>query len=83
MVLITPAVEGTRAALKGCHKYGVKRIVVTSSIVSIYKPTDKKKTEYSREDWTDTSRKDVTAYEKSKTLAERAAWDFFSQPPSR
>jgi nucleoside-diphosphate-sugar epimerase len=33
--LIKPAVEGTLAAVRGCHKYKCKRIVITSSIVSI------------------------------------------------
>jgi nucleoside-diphosphate-sugar epimerase len=81
MELITPAVEGTLAAMKGCKKYGVKRIVITSSIVSLFKPTDTKKLHLTRADWTDVKRKDVAPYEKSKTLAEQAAWDFQKELP--
>ena len=81
MELITPAVNGTLAAMKGCKKHGVKRIVITSSVAAIYKPTDLKQTSFSRNDWTDVKSKAVGAYEKSKTLAEKAAWDFLEALP--
>ena len=81
MELITPAVEGTLAAMRGCHKHGVKRIVITSSAAAVYKGSDAKKTTFNRDDWTDVKAKGVTAYEKSKTLAEKAAWDFVANLP--
>lgn len=81
MELITPAVDGTLAAMRGCQKHGVKRIVITSSCVAIYKPTDKTKTNYNRDDWTDPNRPGVNAYEKSKVMAEKAAWDFLAALP--
>lgn len=41
-VLIKPAVQGTLAALRGAQKHKVKRVVVTSSVVSMWKTTDPK-----------------------------------------
>lgn len=70
--LIKPAVEGTLAVMRAALKHGVKRVVVTSSAAAIYvrKPEDFKEI-YSEEDWSDLTV--AGAYEKSKTLAERAA----------
>ena len=66
--LIKPAVEGTLAAMRGALKHGVTRVVITSSVVSIFKSKDPKKTHFSVEDWTDLTI--ASAYEKSKTMAE-------------
>ena len=71
--LITPALEGTLRALKAAHKSKVKKVVLTSSIGAI--AYGHQKSFCDTKDWTDTS-KDVGAYIKSKTLAEKAAWDF-------
>ena len=73
--LIRPAKEGTMRALEAAKKAGVKKIVLTSSIVAIAYGHDKKIC--SGDDWTD-CRKKVGAYTKSKTLAERDAWNFVS-----
>eukprot|EP00418_Pyrodinium_bahamense_P087079 CAMPEP_0179054098 /NCGR_PEP_ID=MMETSP0796-20121207/22613_1 /TAXON_ID=73915 /ORGANISM="Pyrodinium bahamense, Strain pbaha01" /LENGTH=358 /DNA_ID=CAMNT_0020750715 /DNA_START=49 /DNA_END=1125 /DNA_ORIENTATION=+ len=70
--MIRPAVEGTTSILKAAIKAGVKRAVVTSSGAAIEYPTVDGKV-YSAEDWSDPSAQ--RAYPKSKTLAERAAWD--------
>lgn len=67
--------------MEGAKKHGVKRVVITSSVAAIYKPVDTKQRKYSRADWTDLARKDVSPYEKSKTLAEKAAWDFLKALP--
>jgi len=79
MVLIKPAVDGTMAAMRACHKHKVKRIVITSSIAAIYKCKDKTKVDFSNEDWTDCEI--AEPYEKSKTMAEKAAWDFLESLP--
>ena len=73
--LIKPAVEGTLSALRAAHIHKVKRVVITSSIAAIYvqKPENKKDL-YDENDWSDPSI--AVPYEKSKTLAEKAAWDF-------
>jgi nucleoside-diphosphate-sugar epimerase len=73
--MIIPAREGALRVLRASRDTGVKRVVLTSSTVAIiygHPPTDQPFTE---ESWTDLSG-DLPAYYKSKTLAERAAWDF-------
>ena len=76
--LIKPAVQGTLACMKGGHANKVERIVITSSVVAIF-ATDKSKTHFTVEDWTDPTI--ARPYEKSKTLAEKAAWDFLAALP--
>ena len=72
--LITPALEGTLRALNAAYKSKVKKVVLTSSIGAMAYGHNKSYCD--SHDWTDTS-KDVGAYIKSKTIAEKAAWDFF------
>jgi nucleoside-diphosphate-sugar epimerase len=74
--LIIPAREGTIRVLKAAKVAGVKRVVVTSSIAAISSGHPPQSTPFTEESWTIISHKDVSPYEKSKTLAERAAWDF-------
>jgi nucleoside-diphosphate-sugar epimerase len=77
--LIIPAREGALRVLRAARDAGVKRVVLTSSFAAIgygSKPTD---VPYSEENWTDLSGGNVSAYVKSKTLAERAAWDFIAR----
>lgn len=74
--IIGPAVEGTLRVLRAAKKAGVKRVVLTSSFGAIgygHIPTELPFTE---ESWTDIQSKGLSAYVKSKTLAERAAWNF-------
>ena len=79
-VLIKPAVEGTMAVLRAAHKHKVKRVVITSSLSSIVmKAPQNIKDVYNEEDWSDLEA--CSAYDKSKTLAERAAWDFQQSLP--
>ena len=73
--LIKPAVDGTLRALKAAKKAGVKRAVVTSSIVAMFGGA-KTSVTINQDSWTDVGAKNVTAYLKSKTLAEQSAWDF-------
>ena len=72
---IKPAVEGTQRALKAAKKAGVKRMVLTSSMVSMLGDADKS-TVFNQSTWTNVSSKNVSAYAKSKTLAEKSAWKF-------
>ena len=72
---IRPAVDGTMRALKAAKKAGVKRVVLTSSMVSMLEDADKSiNIDYNS--WTNVKAKNVSSYAKSKTLAERSAWDF-------
>ena len=74
--LIVPAREGALRLLRAARGAGVKRVVLTSSFAAIgygHPPTTQAFTE---ETWTDLNGRHVSAYAKSKTLAERAAWDY-------
>jgi nucleoside-diphosphate-sugar epimerase len=73
--LIVPAREGALRVLRAARDAGVKRVVMTSSFAAI--GYGQKTTEpFSEKNWTNLNDGDVSAYAKSKTLAERAAWDF-------
>ena len=74
---IRPAVDGTMRALKAAKSAGVKRVVLTSSMVSMLGNADKSIDVNSRT-WTNIKGKNVSAYSKSKTLAEQAAWNFIN-----
>jgi nucleoside-diphosphate-sugar epimerase len=73
--LIKPAKEGTLRVLKAAANAGVKRVVVTSSLAAVSggHPVDNARV-YTEDDWSIVER--CPPYPKSKTLAERAAWDF-------
>ncbi|MGB5812982.1 MAG: aldehyde reductase [Polyangiales bacterium] len=73
--LIKPAKEGTLRVLKAASDAGVRRVVLTSSLAAISggHPADNARV-YSEDDWSIVER--CPPYPKSKTLAERAAWDF-------
>jgi dihydroflavonol-4-reductase len=74
-IYIKPAVEGTKRALEAAKKAGVKRVVLTSSIVSMLGDANQSMNVNSNT-WTNVNAKNVSAYAKSKTLAEQYAWDF-------
>ncbi len=77
--LIIPAREGALRVLRAARDAGVKRVVLTSSFAAIgygQKLTD---LPFSEKHWTDPNGDGVSPYVKSKTLAERAAWDFISR----
>lgn len=75
--LIRPARDGALRVLRAARDAGVERVVLTSSFAAVgygHAPTDRAFTE---EDWTELdSGRPLTAYVRSKTIAERAAWDF-------
>lgn len=77
--LIIPARDGALRVLKAARDAGVKRVVLTSSFAAIGYGTKPRGTPYTEEDWTDPNGDDVRAYVKSKTIAERAAWDFIAK----
>lgn len=76
--LIRPAVNGTLRVLRAARDAGVKRVVVTSSFAAIGYGHGNRTADYTEADWTDVNGPAVQPYMKSKTLAERAAWDFVS-----
>ncbi|RBQ11535.1 SDR family oxidoreductase [Pedobacter miscanthi] len=77
--LILPAKNGTLNILEAAAANQVKRIVMTSSLSAIaYGRANREDGKvFNENDWTDVnSKKDITPYYKSKTIAEKAAWDF-------
>jgi dihydroflavonol-4-reductase len=76
--LIVPAREGTLRVLRAARDAGVKRIVITSSFAAIGYGHAPRREPFDEESWTNVDGADVQPYPKSKTLAERAAWDFVS-----
>lgn len=80
--VIRPAVDGTLRALSAAQRAGVQRVILTSSCVAIYKdPTKDPLLPSTRANWTDPDSPRASAYDASKTLAERAAWDFAAKHP--
>jgi dihydroflavonol-4-reductase len=81
--LIVPAREGTLRVLRSARDAGtVGRVVLTSSVAAIecgHSRTTPESNPYTEKDWTDLNSTQVQAYPKSKTLAERAAWDFMEK----
>jgi len=77
--LIVPACEGALRVLRAARDAGVKRVVLTSSFAAIGYGHPPQSAPFDETDWSDTSGSDVTAYVKSKTLSERAAWDFIAR----
>jgi len=76
--LIIPAREGTLRVLRAARDAGVKRVVLTSSFAAIGYGHEQQETPFNETNWSDLNG-DVAAYNKSKTLAERAAWDFLAK----
>ncbi len=80
--LIVPARDGTLRLLRAASEAGVERVVLTSSIAAVCEgyPRDPTRV-FTEDDWSRLEG-DVSAYDKSKTLAERAAWDFVTGLPA-
>ena len=77
--LIVPAREGTLRVLRAARDAGVKRVVLTSSFAAIGYGHLQRSRPFDETDWTNLEGADVQPYPKSKTLAERAAWDFLAR----
>jgi len=76
-VLIGPARDGTLRVLRAAAAAGVRRVVLTSSVAAIaYGHGGPIGRPFTEADWSQPEGPDIGAYEVSKTLAERAAWDF-------
>lgn len=74
--LIVPAREGALRLLRAAKKTGVKRVVLTSSFAAVGYGLGERPAPYDERDWSNPDGGAITAYAKSKTLAERAAWEF-------
>jgi len=74
--MIRPAVDGALRVLKAARNAGVKRVVMTSNFGAVGYSHKDPNTIITEKEWTDPNEKGLTAYNKSKVLAEKAAWDF-------
>jgi nucleoside-diphosphate-sugar epimerase len=77
--LIIPAREGALRVLRASRDAAVKRVVLTSSYAAIGYGHPPQAAPFTEKDWTDLNGEGLTAYVKSKTIAERAAWDFIAR----
>jgi len=74
--MIRPAVDGTLRVLKAAREAGVKRVVMTSNFGAVGYSHKDKNTLITEESWTNPDEKGLSTYNKSKVLAEKAAWNF-------
>ncbi len=74
--LIIPAREGALRVLRAARSAGVKRVVLTSSFAAVGYGVKDSDIVFNEEHWSNPEGPGMRAYLKSKTLAERAAWDF-------
>jgi dihydroflavonol-4-reductase len=77
--LIIPAREGTLRVLRAARAAAVRRVVITSSMGAIAYGHPPQSAPFDETNWTNLGGLDVQPYVKSKTLAERAAWDFVAR----
>jgi len=77
--LIVPAREGALRVLRAARDAGVKRLVLTSSFAAVGYGHPFRTAPFDETTWTNPDGGDVRPYVKSKTLAERAAWDFMAR----
>lgn len=77
--MIRPAVDGVTRVLTAARNAQVKRVVLTSAYGAIFAGHPHRTTPYTEKDWSDLTAKQTHPYQKSKTLAERAAWDFIAR----
>jgi dihydroflavonol-4-reductase len=74
---IRPAVDGNLRVLRAARKAGVRRVVLTSAFGAIGVGHAPMNRPFNEDDWSVLSNR-VGPYQKSKTLAEKAAWDFMA-----
>jgi dihydroflavonol-4-reductase len=79
--LIIPARDGSLRVLAASLAAGVKRVVLTSSVAAVRNagPGGPEGRVLTEEDWTDADDPRLTPYTRSKTIAERAAWDYMRE----
>jgi dihydroflavonol-4-reductase len=73
--LVGPARDGSLRVLRAAARAGVRRVVATSSTMAAM-PPGHARTPIDESMWTDPAARGVGEYQRSKTLAERAAWEF-------
>ncbi len=74
--MINPAKEGVLRVLKAARGAGVKRVVLTSAYGAVGMGHKNRKTPYTENDWSNLNAGNIHPYQKSKTIAEKTAWEF-------
>ena len=77
--LIRPSRDGALRVLAAARDAGVRRVALTSSFAAIGYGSKNRKAAFTESDWTDPDDPTVQPYQRSKTIAERAAWDFIAR----
>jgi nucleoside-diphosphate-sugar epimerase len=75
--LIVPARDGALRVLRAARDAGVRRVVLTSSCGAIYYGYPPQQAPFDETSWTNLDG-EMSAYVRSKAIAERAAWDFMA-----
>lgn len=75
--LIIPAVQGTQRVLRAAHDAKIKRVVIVSSVAAVSAGHNGENRTFDENDWS-VVENNIGAYAKSKTLAEREAWNFIN-----
>jgi nucleoside-diphosphate-sugar epimerase len=81
--LIVPARDGALRVLRASRDAGVSRVVLTSSFAAIGYGHPPRTAPFDETTWTNPDGEGVQPYPKSKTIAERAAWDFVAKEGGR
>jgi dihydroflavonol-4-reductase len=74
--VIASARDGSLRVLRAAREAGVRRVVMTSSCGAVYYGYPPRAEPFDETNWSNPDRGDMSAYVKSKLMAERAAWDF-------
>ena len=81
-----PAVDGTQNVLDACTAAGtVKRLVITSSVAAVISPMKADfpaDSTFDETNWTHPNSEGLHPYRKSKTVAEKLAWDYQEKLPA-
>ena len=78
MTIIGPARDGALRVIAAAIKAGVKRVVMTSSVAAASQGHDAPDGVGDETNWSDGDDVRIGAYARSKTIAERAAWDLIA-----
>ncbi|MEV4261662.1 NAD-dependent epimerase/dehydratase family protein [Kribbella sp. NPDC049584] len=76
--MVVPARDGVLRVLRAARAAGVKRIVLTSAFGAVGMGHPEKSRVFTEEDWSNVDA-GIAPYQKSKTLAEKAAWEFVAE----
>ena len=74
--LLVPARDGTLRVLRASLDAGVRRVVMTSSVAAVRGSAEHGARTLTEDDWSDAGDTNMTPYSRSKTAAEKAAWEF-------